>query len=282
MAMLGVTTIEAKSGYGLSLEHELKLLEVYRALAAKQPVEIVPTLLAAHTIPAEYGADREAYVTLVIEEIIPRAAREKLATSCDVFIEQSAFTLDEGRRILQAAAAQGLAVRIHADQLSRGGGAALAAELGALSADHIEYASDEDLTLLAGAGVVGVTLPLASLYTFEHPLDARRLLDKGVQVAVASDYNPGTAPSYNLPLALLLACTLNRLTPAEALKGATIIAARAIGRSAELGSLEVGKAADFVVLDTQDIAHWVTSCRPGFARLTVKAGAVIYDAMDSP
>ncbi len=281
MAMLGVTTIEAKSGYGLTFHDEVKLLDVYRSLSSLQPVQIVPTLLAAHTIPLEYAEDRAAYVQLVIQEIIPYVAEEKLATACDVFIEKSAFSLEEGRRILLAAQAHGLALRIHADQLSRGGGAALAAELSALSADHIEHASDSDLTMLAKSGVVGVTLPLASLYTFETPLDARRLLAQGVSVAVASDYNPGTAPSYHLPLALLLACTLNRLTPDEALKGATIVAARALGRADTLGSLEIGKQADFVLLDATRVDTWLTQFRPGFAHLTVKAGQIIHGQIAS-
>jgi len=271
-----VTTIEAKSGYGLTLEDEVKQLEVYRTLSTLQPLEIVPTLLAAHTIPAEYADDREGYVRLVIDEIIPRVAQDKLATACDVFIERSAFSLDEGRRILLCARAHGLALRIHADQLHRGGGADLAAELGCLSADHLEHASDEDLTRLASAGVVGVTLPFASLYTFEAALDARRLVQRGVSVAVASDFNPGTAPSYHLPLALLLSCTLNRLTPAEALKGATLFAARALGRERDLGSLEPGKQADFALVDAPNVERFLTRFRPGTATLTVKRGQVIH------
>jgi len=278
MAMLGVTTVEAKSGYGLTLEDEVKILDVYRTLGETQPVEIVPTLLAAHTIPAEYADDRASYVRLVVEEIIPRVAREKLATACDVFIERSAFTLEEAREILLAARAHGLALRIHADQLHRGGGTSLAAELGCLSADHLEHASDDDLKQLAASGVVGVTLPLASLYTFEEPLDARRLVKQGVEVAVATDYNPGTAPSYHLPLALMLACTLNRLTPAEALKGATAIAARAVGRERTLGSIEPGKQADFVIVDAPNVERWLTHFRPGFAHLTVKRGQIIHQA----
>lgn len=276
MAKLGVTTIEAKSGYGLTFDDEVKILDVYRTLSVAQPIEIVPTLLAAHTIPVEYAEDRDAYVQLVVDEIIPYVAAQKLAMGCDVFIERSAFTLAEGRRILLAAKAHGLATRIHADQLSHGGGAALAAELGSLSADHIEYASDGDLTLLSQAGVVGVTLPLASLYTFEKPLDARRLLAHGVSVAVASDYNPGTAPSYHLPLSMMLACTLNRLTPDEALKGATVIAARALGRAHDLGSIEAGKQADFALIDASSVASWLTQFRPGYALLTIKAGQLVH------
>jgi len=276
MAKLGVTTIEAKSGYGLSFDSEIKLLELYRELSALQPIEISATLLAAHTLPAEYMDDREGYVRLIIEQILPHVAREKLATSCDVFAEQSAFTIEEARRILCAAKGLGLKLHIHADQLSAGGGGALAAELSALSADHIEHTSDADLARMAHAGVVGVTLPFASLYTFDAPLDARRLIAQGVPVAVATDYNPGTAPSYHLPAAMLLACTLNRLSPAEALKGATLIAAQALGLQDQVGSIEVGKQADFAVIDAPSVEHWLTQFRPGYAYLTVKAGNIIH------
>jgi imidazolonepropionase len=278
MATLGVTTIEAKSGYGLSLDDELKLLEVYDELNRAQPIEIVPTLLAAHVVPPEHRASRTAYVRLVVEEIIPEVARRSLAKFCDVFVEEGAFTLDEARTILEAAKRHGLGVKLHADQLSEGGGARLAAELSAASADHLEHASDDDLSALAEAGVVGVTLPLASLYTFGTPVDARRLLRQGVRVAVATDYNPGSAPSYQLPLAMLLACTLNRLTPAEALKGATLYAAQAIGKEGEIGSLEANKRADFAVLDAPNVEHLLYHFRVGPARLTVKSGHAIHRA----
>jgi imidazolonepropionase len=278
MAALGVTTVEAKSGYGLSFDDELKLLEAIAELGARQPLEVVATLLAAHVVPSEYAHDRAGYVRLVIEQLIPEVARRGLAAFCDVFVEETAFTLDEARAILEAGLLHGLGAKLHADQLSDGGGAALAAELGARSADHLEHASDAALAQLAARGVVAVTLPLASLYTFEPALPARRLLNQGVRIAVATDYNPGSAPSYHLPMALLLACTLSRLTPHEALKGATLYAARALGLEAKLGSLEVGKQADFAVHDAPSANHWLYQFRGAPALLTVKRGQVVHAA----
>lgn len=276
MLALGVTSIEAKSGYGLELDSELKLLRVYRSLSARQPIEISATLLAAHTVPVEYRARREAYVALVREQILPQVANEALATFCDVFVEKSAFTLAEARAIFTQAKAHGLGIKIHADQLSAGGGAELAAELQAISASHLEHASDDGLRALAAAGAVAEFLPLAALYTFERPLAARRLLELGLSVAVASDYNPGSAPSYHLPLALLLACTTGRMTPNEALKGATLVAARALGRAARIGSLEPGKQADFALIDAPDVAHWLCHFRGDRALATVKRGALVH------
>jgi imidazolonepropionase len=279
MARLGVTTVEAKSGYGLDLESELKLLEVYEALRARQPVDIVATLLAAHVVPPEWKHDREGYVRIVLEQILPQVARRKLAEFCDVFLEQSAFSEDEARRILERARALGLGTKLHADQLSHSGGGRLSAEFSSQSADHLEHTSDEDLRSMARAAVVAVALPLASLYTFEKPLDARRLLAQGLKVAIATDYNPGTAPSYHIGLALLLACTLNRLTPHEALKGVTIYAAQAIKRDHELGSLAPGMIADMAVLDAASPAAWITEARPVPAIATIKRGRIIHGAL---
>lgn len=272
MVSLGVTTVECKSGYGLDREHELRLLRVYRSLAARQPVRIVPTLLGAHVVPPEFARNREAYVSLLIEELIPAVAEEDLARFCDVFVERSAFTVDEARRILRAGQAAGLGAKLHADQLTAGGGAELAAEVGAVSADHLECASDAGIQAMARAGVVAVSLPLASLYLGQRPFAARRWIEAGVAVAVATDFNPGSAPSFHLPFALTLACTLQRMTPAEALKGATIVAARAVGLEARVGSLEPGKAADFALLDAPDVDHWVYHLRANACRATVIGG----------
>ena len=272
MLALGVTAVECKSGYGLDLETELKLLRVYRQLSRQQPVRLVPTLLGAHLIPPEYRENRKSYVDLLVNEIIPVVARERLATSCDVFVEESAFTIEEARQILRAARAHGLAARLHADQLTAGGGAELAAEVGALSADHLECVSEAGVRALAAAGVVAVSLPIASLYLGQKPMPARRLIDARVPVAVATDFNPGSAPSYHLPLALTLACTLQRMTPAESLKGATLYAARALGIEAEAGSLEPGKRADFVVLDAPDANHWLYHFQPNAMVMTAIAG----------
>ncbi len=272
MLALGVTTVECKSGYGLTLDAELKLLRVYRRLAVEQPVRIVATFLGAHIVPAEFREDPTAYVDLLVQRMIPAVAHEKLAACCDVFLEESAFTVAQAREILRAGQRAGLASKLHADQLSSGGGAELAAELGALSADHLEHISEGGVRAMAAAGVVAVSLPLASLYLAQPPMPARRLIQAGVPVAVATDFNPGSAPSYHLPLAMTLACTLQRLTPAEALKGATIYAARAVGLEQLTGSLEAGKAADFAIIDAPDVNHWLYQFRPSACVRSVIGG----------
>lgn len=278
MTALGVTTVEAKSGYGLDRESELKLLRVYRRLAAEGPCRIVPTFLGAHVVPPEHRGSRESYLRLLLDELIPEVARSGLAECCDVFVEDSAFTVDEARRILLAGRAAGLAPKLHADQLGAGGGAELAAEVGAVSADHLEHASETGIAAMARAGVVAVSLPLASVYLAQPPMPARRFIEAGVPVAVATDFNPGTAPSYHLPLALTLACTLQRMTPAEALKGATAIAARAIGLAGRAGSLEPGMPADFAVFDAPDVDHWLYHFRANACRMTVAGGELRWTA----
>lgn len=254
---IGITTIEAKSGYGLSTEEELKQLRVYRRLNEEKPVNVISTFLGAHTIPPEFKENRQAYIDLLIEEMIPEVGEQKLAQFCDVFAEESAFTISESRRILEAAKSAGLRPKVHADQLTTGGGAELAAEVGAVSADHLERISEKGIRMMKEAGVVAVTLPIASLYTQEPYLNCRRLADAGVEVAVATDFNPGSAPSYDLPLAMMLACNHSRLTPSESLKAATVYAAKAIGMDFETGSLKAGKSADFNILDAPDINHWI-------------------------
>jgi imidazolonepropionase len=280
MLALGVTTVECKSGYGLNEETELKLLRVYRRLAVEQPVRLVATFLGAHSIPPEYRENRTGYLDLLINRMIPAVARDKLAACCDVFVEESAFTTAEARRILRAGQAAGLAAKLHADQLTSGGGAELAAELGALSADHLEHISQQGIRAMATAGVVAVSLPLASLYLRQSSLPARRLIDARVAVAVATDFNPGSAPSYHLPLALTLAGTLQGMTPAEALKGATIYAARALGLEDAVGSLEVGKTADFAVIDAPDVNQWLYHFRPNACVIAVVGGTIRWSAAD--
>ncbi len=273
MVQLGVTTVEGKSGYGLSIEEELKQLRVYAGLAEEGPARVVTTLLAAHVVPPEYREDREAYVRLIIDELIPRVAEEGLARCCDVFVEESAFTRREARLILEAGRAAGLLPKLHADQLTDGDGARLAAEVGAVSADHLEAISDDGIQALAYAGVVAVSLPIATLYLNQRPMPARRLIDAGVAVAVATDFNPGSAPSYHLPFAMTLACNVQRMTPAEVLKGGTLYAARAIGMEDRVGSLEPGKAADFAVIDSPSVDHWMYHFQPNACVLTVVGGS---------
>jgi imidazolonepropionase len=278
MLALGVTTVECKSGYGLDRANELRLLRIYRALAGAQPVRLVPTFLGAHVVPPEFCNDRAGYLALLMDDLLPTIARERLADFCDVFVEHSAFSVEEARRLLTAARAAGLGAKLHADQLSAGGGAELAAEVMAVSADHLECASAGGIAAMARAGVVAVSLPLASLYLGQSPAPARRWIEAGAAVAVATDFNPGSAPSYHLPFALTLACALQRMTPTEALKGATIIAARAIGLEARVGSLEPGKAADFAVIDASDVVQWLYHLRPNACRATVAGGAIAWTA----
>jgi imidazolonepropionase len=262
MMRLGVTTVEAKSGYGLTLADELKILRVYRTLASAGPVDVVSTFLGAHAIAPEYHGNRHDYIDLLCDEMVPRVAREGLASFCDVFVEEGAFTVAEGRRILDAGRRHGLRAKVHADQLSDGGGAALAAAAGAVSADHLEHVSADGIRALQRAGTVAVSLPIATATLAQPPLPARVLVGAGVPVAVATDFNPGTAPSFDLPLALWLACVLQRMTPAEALKGATIIAARAIGRDDRQGSLELGKDANLAIVEAEDVDGWLYHFRP--------------------
>ncbi len=277
MARLGITTVEAKSGYGLRLEDELKQLRVYRRLAGGVDLpRVVPTFLGAHAVPPGWDRPREAYVEAVADEWVPAVAGEGLARYCDAFVEEGAFTADDARRVLEAGRAHGLAPKLHADQLSDGGGAELAAGLGAASADHLEHVSEKGIRALAEAGVVAVLLPLAGLYLGQDPAPARKLVEAGVDVAVATDFNPGTAPSYHLPLALTLACVRGRLTPSEALKGATLVAARAVGEEERAGSIEPGKRADFAVVDAGDPTQWLYHHRPNACVATVGGGEVLW------
>ena len=278
MARLGVTTVEAKSGYGLDLETELRLLRVYRSLELIGPARVVATFLGAHTVPAEYRTRRGAYIDLVINEMIPAAAADGIARFCDVFVEESAFSVEEGRRILLAGKAVRLLPKLHADQLSSCGGAELAAEVGAVSADHLERISVAGIAAMKASGVVAVSLPLASLYLGHAPLPARRILEAGLPLAVATDFNPGSAPSFHLPFAMMLGCTLQRMTPAEVLKGATLVAAQALGLQRRIGSLEPGKAADFAVIDAESVNHWMYHCRANACVRTVVGGRDAWSA----
>ena len=256
----GTTTIEAKSGYGLTLEDELKILRAIKQLNDETPLRYVPTFLGAHDIPTEYKSRRHLYVSLVINEMLPRIAAERLAEYCDVFCEEDIFTTDETWQILSAARCHGLGLRVHADQLSLSGGAKLAAELNAATADHLEHTDATGIMALKAAKVQPVLLP-GSVYALgsnDYPA-ARQMIDAGLAVVLATDFNPGSSPVPSMPMILSLACTQMRMTPAEAISAATINAAYSLGRGDEIGSLEKGKRADFVIHDASDyreLAYW--------------------------
>jgi len=250
MILQGVTTVEIKSGYGLDLETELKILRVARLLGERFPVTVVPTFLGAHALPPEFKGRPEAYIDRVCDEMIPEVARTGLAVSVDAFCDTIGFTLGQTERIFQAAGRHGLSIHLHAEQLSNRNGAALAARYGALSADHLEYLSEDGTAALSGSRTVAVLLPGAFYFIREKqppPVDFLRRY--GVPMAVATDCNPGSSPTTSLPLMLNMACTLFRLTPDEALAGATLHAARALGLESRKGTLEAGKDADFVLWD---------------------------------
>ena len=249
----GTTTVEAKSGYGLSLEDELKLLRAIKRLDEETPLRYVPTFLGAHSVPPEYRARREQYVSLIIDEMLPRIAQEKLAEYCDVFCEEKVFTTDESWKILSAARCHGLALRMHADQLSLSGGAKLAAELGTITADHLEHTNAEGIAALKEARVQPVLLPgsVYALGSTRYPA-AREMVDAGLAVVLATDFNPGSSPTPSMTMVLSLAATHMKMTPAEALTAATINAAYSLNRGDQIGSLEPGKVADLVVHDCSD------------------------------
>jgi imidazolonepropionase len=251
----GVTTIEAKSGYGLSPDEELRHLEVYREVAFAHAVDVVPTLLAAHVVPVDYLDRSDDYVRLIVKKIIPAAAKRKLARFCDAFCERGAFTVEQCRRVLEAGLENGLLPKLHADQLSYMGGTEMAAELGAVSVDHLDHVSDAGiaaLTTVAGGkrAPVAVLLPGATFFLGEGSYaPARKMIDAGVRVALSTDFNPGSSPTQNLWLMATMGCSQLRMTAEEVIRAITIEAAAAIALDDEIGSLQVGKKADIVILD---------------------------------
>lgn len=249
----GTTTIEAKSGYGLSLEHELKMLRVIRALGAIRALECVPTFLGAHEVPDEYRGKADEYAELVVHEMLPKVAELQLARYCDVFCERHVFDVRTSRKILNSARKLGFGLRVHADQLSRSGAAEMAAEVGAVTADHLEQIDERGIEALSAAGVQPVLLP-GSAYTLgsRQFAPARKMIEAGLAIVLATDFNPGSSPTPSIPFILSLACTQMQLTPAEAIAATTINAAYSLGRGGEIGSLEAGKRANFVIHDCRD------------------------------
>ena len=254
----GTTTIEAKSGYGLTLEDELTILRVMRSLNKQSSLEIVPTFLGAHAVPR--GMDTDEYIGLMIDQMLPHIAREKLAAFCDVFCERGYFDVEQSRKILTAARKLGLRLRIHADQLSNLGGAKLAAELKAATADHLEKTDEQGIAAMKSAGVQPVLLPgsVYALGSSGYPR-AREMIEAGLAVVLATDFNPGSSPTASMPMILSLACTQMKMSPTEAVTAATINAAHSLNRGNKVGSLEPGKLANFSVFDCADyreLAYW--------------------------
>ncbi|HYN85578.1 MAG TPA: imidazolonepropionase [Pyrinomonadaceae bacterium] len=273
----GTTTVESKSGYGLSVEDELKILRVTKRLDAETPLSFVATFLGAHEVPEEYRARRGDYVALVINEMLPRVAAGRLAEFCDVFCEERVFTVEESREILLAARRAGLGLRVHADQLSLSGGALLAAELQAKTADHLEHADAEGVAALRRARVQPVLLP-GSVYALgsrRYP-PAREMMEAGLAVVLATDFNPGSSPTPSMTMVLSLASTQMRIRPAEALTAATVNAAYSLDRGGQIGTLEEGKRADFVVHDCADWRELGYFFGVEHARATFTAGRLAY------
>jgi imidazolonepropionase len=255
---LGTTTVEAKSGYGLTVEDELKILRVMQRLNQETALEIVPTFLGAHAIPRDTSPDE--YVDLVIDEMLPRVVSEHLAEFCDVFCERGYFDIEQSRKILSAAKKLGLKLRGHVDQLSNSGGAKLMAELGATTADHLEKTDEQGIKALAAANVQPVLLPgsVYALGSTSYPR-ARQMIDVGLPIVLATDFNPGSSPTPSMPMILSLACTQMKMSPAETISAATFNAAYSLGRGEKIGSLESGKLANFSVFDCEDyreLAYW--------------------------
>ena len=273
----GTTTIEAKSGYGLSLDDEIKSLRILRKIGEILPITIVPTFLGAHEVPDEYQNNRRAYIDVIIKEMIPAVAEEKLAEFCDIFTEKNVFNIAESEKILQAAKDYGLKLKLHADELNPLGGAELAAKMGAISADHLLKVSDRGIAALRDSGVTAVLLPGTAFFLGkDHYAPARKMIQQGVKVALATDYNPGSSFTQNMNLILSIACTQMKLTPAETIWAATIRSAEAIHREKETGSLEVGKKADIVLHDVPNYQYIPYHYGMNHVTMVIRHGEVIH------
>jgi len=271
----GTTTCEVKSGYGLTVAAEIKSLEAVRELQGSQPVELVPTFMGAHAVPDQYKNAKQDYVDLVCGQMIPEVSRQGLAEFCDVFCEDSVFDLAQSRQILECGKNHGLQAKIHADEITALGGAELAGELGAISAEHLIHASDQGLAKIASAGTIAVLLPGTSFYLGEDFARARTMVDMGIPVAVATDFNPGSCPTESLQMPMNIACLKYRLTPEEVLTAVTLNAAAAINRDSRIGSIEPGKQADLVIWDAPDLEFVLYHWGVNLVRTVVKKGEVV-------
>ncbi len=276
MLSLGITTVEGKSGYGLDRDTELRQLSAMKALNETSPVDIVSTYMGAHSIPPEFPGDPDGYIDKVIAEYLPEVAASGLAEFADIFCEKGVFGIETSRRYLAAAAGLGLKLKLHADEIVALGGAGLAAELGAVSADHLLKATPADLAAMAARGVVATCLPLTAFSLREPYADARFMIDTGGAVALASDLNPGSCYSQSVPLMFAIAVLQMRLTMAEALTALTLNGAAAVNRAERVGSIEIGKNGDFLILDAPSHAHLAYHTGMNIVRTTVKSGRVVY------
>ncbi len=275
MLAFGTTTCEAKSGYGLCPEEELKQLRVIRRLNETHPMDLVATFMGAHALPPEYKDNREAYLQLLCEQMIPAAAEEKLAEFCDVFCETGVFTAEESKRILLCGMAHGLIPKIHADEIDPIGGSVLAGEIGAISAEHLIVCPEEGIASMAAGGTIACLLPATSFYLNAAYAPAREMIRAGVPVAMASDFNPGSCPCLNLQLVMNLGCLKYRLTPEEVLTAVTLNAAAAIARADRIGSLEPGKQADLVIWEAPDLNYLCYRLGSNLVHKVVKNGALL-------
>ncbi len=275
MLRCGTTTAEIKSGYGLTPESETMMLEALRELRQEELTDVVATFLGAHAVPPEYRNDAPAYVRLVVDRMLPYVAEKHLAEFCDVFCEEGFFDLDDSERILAAAKSLGLKLKVHADELTALGGAELAAKMGAVSADHLEHVTGRGIDALAEAGVVAGLLPGVSFFLNHGYAPARRLIDAGVPVALATDFNPGSCMSFSMPMMMTIACTQMRMSPEEALTAATINGAAALGLGGSRGSIEPGKQADLLVAAIPDYRFLAYHFGVNHIRTVIKNGTLL-------
>lgn len=276
MLSLGITTVEGKSGYGLDLDTEIRQLEAMDRLNIDHPIDIVRTFMGPHSVPPEFSGRPSAYIDFIIAEVLPRVADRRLATFVDIFCEKGVFGIEDSRRFLESARGRGFGLKIHADEIERLGGAGLAAELGATSADHLLKATREDLGKMAVAGVIATCLPLTAFSLMEPYADARAMIDGGLAVALASDFNPGSCYSQSLPMIFAIAVLSMKLSFPEALTAMTLNGAAALGLAHRTGSLEPGKAGDIILLDAPSASHLAYNVGMNLVHSVAKGGAIVY------
>ncbi len=274
MLSFGTTTCEAKSGYGLSVEEELKQLRAIRLLNENHPIDLTATFMGAHAVPTAYKENREEYIRLICEEMIPGVAEEKLAKFCDVFCEKGVFSAEESKKILEAGKKYGLIPKIHADEIEPIGGSVLAGEIGAISAEHLIVCPPEGIASMAKGGTVACLLPCTSLYLGATFAPARDMVTAGVPVAMATDFNPGSCPCLNMQLVMNLGCLRYKLTPEEVLTAVTLNGAAAIGMADKVGSIEVGKLGDLVIWDGEDLNYICYRMGSNLAKTVIKKGKI--------